>query len=217
MALNGLKYIDNQKYNNMLIMKNEVVLDIILCLISGYNKLKVKGCKKDIGGLRYLLGQSIRQYDIPKKNYHISEGAKKRWEELSSDPIEKYWYRKKVECNKLQFPKLYKVFRGSESEGKEIEIKPGGSFIFRDMFHEEHIIPVALILDKMINETNSIDRTAIQNLLENMHMCIILKEEDRDINHYLGRTARRTLDFASNVKNIYDKRGIKLLPYAQFP
>ena len=196
-------------------MKNEVIIKSIMCLLLGYKKLK--DSKKDIESLSYLLGQSIRQYDIPKENFHISEGAKKRWEELSDDKIENYWYHKRVKCNKLKSSKSYLFYKGSENKGIETVLNPGDFFTFRNMFHEEHIIPVSLIKDKMINNTNSVTESTIRELLDSMHMCIILKEEDRDINHNLGKTANRTDDFKKNVENIYDKRGIILLPYEQFP
>lgn len=199
--------------NSWKIMKNEVILNTVLCLLSGYKKMRDEGSKKEIDGLRYLLGQSIRQYNIPKEKYHISVGAKQRWEELSDDKIENYWYRKQVTCNKLHSPKLYRLYKGSENEGKERILKPGDSFTFRDMFHEEHIIPVKLILNKMINITNNINMSVIKELLESMHMCIILKEEDRFINQELGKTANRTNNFEENVKNIYNKCGITLVPY----
>lgn len=198
-------------------MKNEIIIDSILCLLSKFNEVKKAGCKKDIDGLRYLIGQSIRQYDIPKANYHISVNAKKRWEELSDDHIENYWYRKKVKCNKLQSSKFFKFYKGLENKGTEMELKPGGSFTFRDMFHEEHIIPVSLIFDKMIRNISSIDKTKIKELLDGIHMCIILKEEDREITQKLGKTAHRTDKYEENVKNIYNKCDITLLPFEQFP
>ena len=37
-----------------------------------------------------------------------------------------------------------------------------------------------------------------------MHMCILLKEEDRSI----GRTRGRTLDFTANVVNVYNENGV---------
>ncbi len=198
-------------------MKNNIIISTIKCILSGYKKLKEEASKKEIDSLRYLLGQAIRQYDVPKENYHISQAAKERWDELSNDYILNYWYHKQVKCDKLTASKRYKLYKGSEKEGKEVLLHIGDSFVFREMFHEEHTIPVSLIMRELTDDPNISTKKDIKELLNRMHICIILKEEDRDINHYLGRTARRTLDFASNVKNIYDKRGIKLLPYAQFP
>ena len=55
-------------------MKNEAIIDSILCLLSEYQNeiVNSKANKSDTDGLRYLIGQIIRQYDIPKKNYHLS-------------------------------------------------------------------------------------------------------------------------------------------------
>ena len=198
-------------------MKNEIIINTINSLLSGYKKLESKGIKRDIQGVRYLLGQSIRQYNIPIENYHISKCAKDRWEELTNDSIDNYWYRKKVVCDKLQTKKRYKLYSGSRNNGKETDINPGDSFIFRDMFHEEHIIPVSLIMDKMIKEIHGISKKkAIKDLLDRMHICVILKEEDRMINQKSGKTANRTDNFEDNVENVYKKQGITLLSFRKY-
>ena len=41
-----------------------------------------------------------------------------------------------------------------------------------------------------------------------MHMCILLKEEDRSI----GRTRGRTLNFKANVVNVYKENAIDIMP-----
>ena len=67
------------------------LISTIKCILSGYKKLKEEASKKEIDSLRYLLGQAIRQYDVPKENYHISQAAKERWDELSNDYILNYY------------------------------------------------------------------------------------------------------------------------------
>ena len=164
-----------------------------------------------------LLGQSIRQYDVPEKNYHISQAAKERWDELSNDCIRNYWYRKQVKCDKLTVAKRFKLYKGSEKEGKEELLNPGDPLVFRQMFHEEHTIPVSLIMNELTGSSKISTMKDIEGLLDSMHISILLKDEDRDINAKFGKTNGRSLIFSDNVKNIYNKCGITLLACPRLP
>lgn len=61
-------------------MRNDVIIKSIECLLAGYKKEMAlqNPNKKDLWFLRYLLGQSIRQYDIPGQNHHLSQAAHNR-------------------------------------------------------------------------------------------------------------------------------------------
>ena len=179
--------------------------------------MKAKGCKKDIDSLRYLLGQSIRQYDVPEENYHISQAAKNRWDELTNDCIRNYWYRKQVKCDKLTAAKWYKLYKGSTNAGTPALRNPGETFEFRQMFHEEHTIPVSLIMNELTNNSKISTMKDIKELLDSMHVSILLKDEDRAINAKFGKTNGRSLIFSDNVKNIYNKCGITLLACPRLP
>ena len=198
-------------------MKNEIIIESILCLLSKFNEVKEAGSKKDIDGLRYLIGQSIRQYDVPEENYHISQAAKDRWEELSNDCIRNYWYRKQVKCNNLKFAKNYKLYTGSTSAGIPTLLNPGESFAFRQMFHEEHTIPVSLVMNELTNNPKISTKKDIEELLDSMHISILLKDEDRAINAKFGTTNKRSLIFSDNVKKIYNNCGITLLACPRLP
>ena len=74
-------------------MENNVVLDIIIEFVKA-----VKGAKKEIASVvngkeykikaaGYLLGQIIRQYNIPEDHYYISVAAENKWNELSNKNI----------------------------------------------------------------------------------------------------------------------------------
>lgn len=187
-------------------MKNDAILDSILSLLQAYRNLIISNQnKKDLEGLRYLLGQIIRQYDIPKDNCHISKAAYARWTELSVDKIENFHYRDVVICNNLKVAKEYLLFKGANSKGDVTEIKPNSTFVFRQMFHEDHVIPVSLIIKEMANLA-VVDKTSIRMILEGMHICILLKEEDRNI----SRTRNRSLNFEENLNNVYSPSGIEL-------
>lgn len=198
-------------------MKNKVIIESILCLLSGLNGLKDGDSKKNIDSLRYLLGQSIRHYDVPEENYHISQAAKDRWDELSNDCIRNYWYRKQVKCNNLKFAKSYKLYKGSTNTGTPTSLNLGESFEFRQMFHEEHTIPVSLVMNALTNNPKISTKKDIEELLDSMHISILLKDEDRAINAKFGTTNKRSLIFSDNVKNIYNKCGITLLACPRLP
>lgn len=198
-------------------MKNRIILQTIYDLLAGYKQMNAKGCKKDIDSLRYLLGQSIRQYDVPEENYHISQAAKERWDELSNDCIRNYWYRKQVKCNNLKLAKSYNLYIGSTNAGIPTILNPGETFMFRQMFHEEHTIPVSLILNELTGNPKISTKKDIEELLDSMHISILLKDEDRAINAKFGTTKKRSLIFSDNVKNIYNECGITLLACPRLP
>lgn len=188
-------------------MKNDAIINSILCLLTAYKKMNSTNSNKmNKASLRYLLGQSIRQYDIPLSNRHVSKEARSRWDEISKSNIEDYHYRNVVVCDNLKVPKQYLLFNGANGSGEPTKLMPGSTFIFREMFHEDHVIPVSLILREMIEMVN-VNRIEIKNLLDKMHLCVLLKEEDRKI----GRTKGRTLHYNQNIINIYNKAGISIL------
>lgn len=186
-------------------MKNSVIIDSILCLLKAYKTLKdSESNKSDLGSLRYLLGQSIRQYDIPKQNLHVSRAALDFWKTLSTQKIGDYHYRNTVVCNNLKTDIEVKSYTGATSTGTTFSLKPGKTFIFRNLFHEDHIIPVSFILNELI-DMDSVDKESIENCLNKMHLCVLLKKEDRN----LGRTQGRG-DFETTIKNAY--KDIEVLP-----
>ena len=191
--------------------RNEAIIESIIVLLKAYRPLlsEINIDKATLNSLHYLLGQSVRQYDIPLKNYHISQAALERWEQLSTDRIEKYHYRDMVKCDNLTKSYRFKLFKGAGKSGTYRKLHPNSSFVFRDMFHEDHVIPVSLILKELI-KIKTIDENSIKEQLNKMHICIILKEEDR----VLGRTINRTTNFANTIKNVYNPKGILLSNYS---
>ena len=190
--------------------KNEAIIKSIIVLLKAYRTFhgQINIDKAALISFRYLLGQSIRQYDIPIENYHISQAAFERWEQLSKDKIERYHYRDLVKCNNLTKLYRFKQFKGASKSGNPRKLHPNGSFVFRDMFHEDHVIPVSLILNELI-KIKTVDENSVKVQLNKMHICIILKEEDRK----LGRTINRTANFLDTINNVYKPKGISLSDY----
>ena len=186
-------------------MRNCAIIDSILSLLKAYKALKGSESNKfDLDCLHYLLGQCIRQYDIPKENRHVSRAALVFWKTISTQKIGDYHYRNAVPCDNLKKEINVQSYTGATSTGSPLLLKPGKTFIFRNLFHEDHITPVSFILNELI-DMDSVDKESIEDCLNKMHLCVLLKEEDRN----LGRTKGRG-DFETTIKDAY--KDIELLP-----
>ena len=189
-------------------MKNEAIIKSIITLLDAYNKTlsdKSNQGKRNSNSLKYLINQSIRQYDIPSDNWHVSNAALTLWYNLTKEDIKNYHYRDAVTCDNLKQPWNTDLFQGAYKEGDEREIFPNDSFLFNELFHEDHVIPVSLILEEII-KSPIIDYNSIKTILDKMHICVILKEEDRK----LGRTKGRDLVFNKTIVDVYNKNGVEL-------
>lgn len=189
-------------------MKNEAIIKSIITLLDAYNKTlsdKSNQGKRNSNSLKYLINQSIRQYDIPSDNWHVSKAAITLWEDLTNSKIEDYHYNDKVICDKQKKTKSIKLYKGANGKGTYKKLSLGDSFKFNAIFHEDHVIPVSLILKEIVN-SKSINYSSIKENLEKMHICVILKEEDRK----LGRTKERYLDYNKTIEDVYNKNGVEL-------
>lgn len=191
-------------------MKNDAIIDSILILLQEYqseaaNTRSPKKKKAKLNSLKYLIAQSIRQYDIPEAHRHLSKKAYERWNKLSTDDIMTMQPRDKVDCDKLvDAVREYRLFTGAKNDGILCEISEDG-FTFGKMFHEDHVIPVSMIFDKLA-KMETIDRKTIKRILNRMHICILLKEEDRR----LGRTKGRSLNYKATIENVYKRHHVAL-------
>lgn len=188
-------------------MKNDALIDAILCFLKEYKNeaAKSKPNKEDLEELHYLIGQTIRQYDIPVKNFHLSQGAQDLWNKLSTKNILDYHYKEIVVCDKLSKTITCKSYKGASKTGESLSLSKNSKFIFRQIFHEDHIVPVSLIWEAM--RDNPMDKQSLKKLLDKMHICYLLKEEDRRI----PTTKGRSLDFLETIDNIYTPAGIRLV------
>lgn len=190
-------------------MKNNAIIKAILILLEEYkaekSQPKTIEIESSLKSLKYLINQAVRQYDIPKGNRHVSRAAHARWKELSSNDILNKHYQDKVVCDRLAgTSKQYTLFIGASKKGKPTIITEKG-FRFRQMFHEDHVIPVAMIVDSLIKKGKTNEQT-IKKLLNKMHICTLLKAED----HRLPKKEGRFLDFWKTINTAYDRAGIAL-------
>ena len=184
---------------------NKCIIASIVVLLKGYQRLKASSNsnKMHISSLKYVLGQTVRAYKVPKQQIFISKAEEKRWNELTNFDINNFDYKQSFKCDQLKQSITCKMYKGSQKDGQNVQINPNDKVCFNDMFHVDHIVPVKLIMDELLKLTQ-INSQNVSNILQKMYLCRMLKEEDR----LLGRTAGRTLCYNNNINNIYKKRGI---------
>ena len=183
-------------------MKNNAIIESILCLLKGYSV-------ENSDSLKYLLNQSIRAYDILPDHHHLSKGAEDLWKKLmpTTEDIMKYHYQQMVHCKNrsTNVVELHLYTGNNRKTFKTIILKPGDKykFKFRQVFHEEHVIPVQAILNYLVQQdVNTLNAESIKELLdEKLHICVILKEEDG----HLPKIKRESFDYQEIIDKIYEK------------
>lgn len=183
-----------------------------------YIECEYKGIIRTLWGCKYLLNQVLRQIDVPTSHMFVSKKARELWEDI--DPrdeegkkinIKNCYYHEKLLPQNKETP----VFRYSGSNKSPTTTKKeaiGESFIFRDIFHVEHIVPVVMIIDELKNvyknNGNAITDDQINELLGKIYICRMTKEEDRDIQ----QKYKRDLDYRKVKDTVYKntKSGIPI-------
>lgn len=174
-------------------------------IVYDYIKELVKSIKRDgsiyIGdekwdGSMYLLGQIIRQYCIPKSHYFVSAKAKELWERITDEDMLNYWYQHKVRC--LCDEVEIKEFSGNSNSYTRRIIHRGDEFVYRAVFHDEHIVPVKIIIEELCSYTD-LTYADIRRALSKIYICKLLKEEDKKILHKSNRPS----DYREALKRDY--------------
>jgi hypothetical protein len=112
-------------------------------------------------------------------------------------------YKDVVTYDKLSSSQKYGLYKGASKTPVQTTLNKNDKFNFRQMFHEDHVIPVSIIIDELKN-LKVVNATTVTSKLDQMHQCIILKEEDRNI----SRTKGRNLIFQQTINNVYAPAGI---------
>ena len=204
-----------QRYANN---PNELLLDVIIAALKGYVATNGKGLDNDSEEARksgtinfsYLLGQSIRQWQIPEENWHTSVAAMDVWKLLNKGYTGRIIKIKKddnwIICGykeKLPKPTPIKIprFIGTTKDFSKITVDDvynnnTKQYVFNDIFIAEHTTPVSDIKDaleicylefKNNNKSDSDLKDAVRNILNKIHITQILKIEDRRINNCSSR------------------------------
>lgn len=188
------------------------VFDIIITLVKSFKTLDSNGNPHVISkyenkeiylwNCKYLLNQVLRNYNVPPERYHITKAAKSLWDSITDENIKNYYYREKVVNKKLKFVEV-KEYKGSSKHYNLRKISRNESFIYRDVFHNEHVIPIDMIIDELINLPNPDDYASIEQILNKIHICRMLKEEDRRIPP--GCKSARPNNYDEVLRDVYGK------------
>lgn len=192
-------------------MEQNRIFDIIINLLIGIknNNLLVEkidsGDELTLTGCSYLLNQTIRQYQIPKDHYYVSQKAFELWSKIRTDSIFEYTYRDTIVKNTNEIVFIDK-FRGSEKMPYEsTNLVYGNSFIYNDVFTDEHIVTVSNIIDELLALPNY-DYFSIKKILDKIYICKMLKEED----HAIKNKKNRSTDYREVITDDYLSVGISV-------
>ena len=171
-----------------------VAIDIIITFLKNWHSYKENGTTYEYLGAptdkynsecinlwapRYLLGQILRQIPVTKK--YVSDEAQKLWNQLTNEDIWKYNYQDKVQTKNKDV--IVKKYKGASKTAEDKKGKAvGNSFIFREVFHDEHIIPISVIIDELLElKDGEITPEKVAEIIDKICICRITKEEDRKI------------------------------------
>lgn len=161
------------------------------------------------GSAKYLLGQTVRQLYLPRSKFYMSVEAKKKWNSLSTDDIWKYWYRAAVVVDTDDEVSISEYKGASKTPSNTRIVKKGDKFTFKDIFHDDHVIPINLVIKKLLKLENP-TYESVKEVLGDITICRMLKSEDRRIH----QRSSRPYDEKRIIHDIYLKEhGIELLDY----
>ena len=154
---------------------------------------------KRIHNTDYLINQILRQVGIPKERYLISRKAKELWESISSKDIHDYYYHEKVVAE-FDGAEIQEYSGANKTPKRTRILKKNDSFIYKDVFHNEHMIPIKVIISELTSlNDDELNYENVDSILNKIYICRILKSEDRSIkNKY-----KRSSDIEEVIKNVY--------------
>jgi hypothetical protein len=186
-------------------MDNRLVVEIILHLISIQKELESKNPYHiDHKCAKYLLNQTLRQLYLPQDRYYVSLKAFEKWKSITNESMLNHYYKSRIT---LEFEEqTLPFFVGNESKSRDPrQKKKGEHFLFREVFHDDHIIPVSVIANKLM-ELDNPNYDNVMSIISKMSICRMLKEEDR----LVKIRSSRPFDENEIIQIIYKKKGIEI-------
>ena len=209
-------------------MSNDRVItfEIVRELVHGYRakddktgfekfiKCEYNGSDKTLWGCGYLLNQVLRQISVQDDHKLVSKAAQELWDQIApveteqeNKGINDFYYHEKLTASKPG-AEIYE-YKGSNknpNQDSPRRLEKGSTFIFRDVFHVEHIVPISMIIDRLVelDEQGLLTDEEINNTLNLIYVCRITKQEDRSIKEKYNRS----LDVDEVLEKVYKARGI---------
>ena len=143
------------KWEFVLMDEKNVVLDIIIEFVKAAkdnDKLAITNNGDDyvINNAEYLLNQILRQYYLKDEHYCVSKQAKKLWTSLTSLNINNFYYKELITCENNE-PIKVTMYNNNSCNYVEKTLKKGDKFYYRSVFHNEHIIPIKVVIQELKN------------------------------------------------------------------
>lgn len=189
-------------------MKNQVLDIIIPFVIATKNNRPIdseNSMVPQMGNTKYLLGQMIRQLWIPKNHYFISKKAQMIWQQISTQDMFDYCYRHIVQCENDQEVSVNSYKNNSKTPHK-LQVKSGDCFVYRDVFHDEHMTPVHDIIERLLS-LDIPDYENVSKILNSIYICKMLKDEDRVLYPKYNRPA----EISQIIDKVYMPAGIEII------
>lgn len=152
----------------------------------------------------YILNHTLRQIYIPLERYYVSEKAESLWNAISSKRMVDFHYNDKAinEFEDISLP----MYVGASKMPKEHRIvRKGESFSCREVFHEDHIIPISRITEALLRMKTPNDNE-VMKVIQSIEICRMLKSEDR----LVWIRSSRPYDEDAVIGTIYRSLGIVL-------
>lgn len=174
------------------------------------------GYEGELGGAHYLLGQAVRQLWNRKGHVCVSKAALELWNSLKvGEPIFDYWDQKPV-LYKNEEPVHLKFYVGAKNTPdleKDVRfVAEGDRFRFRQVFHIEHIVPIGIVLDQLLeldlSESREIVYRKLDSTLDKIYVCYMTKEEDRELNKHAK--TKRSDNYLEVIATDYKSVGIEI-------
>ena len=158
----------------------------------------------------YMISQLVRH--ISTKHWYISQKASDLWDKLSKDDIWKYAYTNSVNYDFTEPITLPQYVGASKTPRSYLNLpqekKSKNKFIFREVFHDEHITDIKSIVNKLLSMSDTeLTEENVTNLLNGVSIARILKDE----NNLLSKSYNRGITYDKTI-HYYNEAGIILIP-----
>ena len=129
------------------------------------------------------------------------------WQQLTTDKMDDYSYQKKVTLIRNEHLSVT-TFKGNSKIPYDRDLAKGDAFAFREVFHDEHIIPIKIIIKQLL-ELDVPTEENIVKILSKISICRMLKTEDRSIYNSHNRSS----DVGKIIETNYLKSGVYVKDY----
>lgn len=156
---------------------------------------------------KQMLRDVIRKFKVGRDHVYISNNAQKLWNNIMvKNDMYNYQYTDRIICTKKSDSKV-KLYKSNENKSfSTTTLSLGNEYKYNNIFHDDHMI----LLSVLINRLTSYDRInekEVNELFDNIYICKMLKEEDRNI----GKKYRLNRPYdIDEIKRIYKDNGVEI-------